>query len=75
MKVEVRHAKDPHVLFSVLTHGSYELDEKAGGQIAAGVLLILFSICMLGMSCYKTYRFCIKYTLKDYQRVGLCSWK
>ena len=44
------------------------LDESPGGAIAAGVILLIFAICMFGMSLYKTYRFCIKYTLKDHMR-------
>ena len=28
--------------------------------------MLLFALAMLGMSAYKTYRFCIKYTLRDY---------
>jgi len=68
IEVEVRSAKDPHIQFGILTRGQFLLDESPGGQIAAGVILLIFAILMCGMSIYKTYRFCIKYTLKDYQR-------
>lgn len=64
--VEIRSAKDPHLQFGRLTHGTFRLDESPGGQIAAGAILLVFGIAMFGMSCYKSYRFCIKYTLKGY---------
>jgi len=51
-----------------MTKGYYILDDPAGGQIVAGLILLLFAICMLGMSAYKTYRFCKKYTFQEYHR-------
>ena len=66
--VEVRSAHDPHVLFGARTRGRFVLDESPGGQIAAGIILLLFAIAMLGMSAFKSYRFCIKYTCRDYLR-------
>lgn len=68
MSVEVRSAKDPHVRFGYETRGRFVLDESPGGQIAAGLILLFFAVLMCGMSGYKTYRFCVKYTLKDYYR-------
>jgi hypothetical protein len=68
VEIEVRSAHDPHWKFGLLTRKFFELDPPAGGQIAAGSLLLLFATCMLGMASYKTYRFCIKYTLKDWRR-------
>jgi len=66
--LEIRSAKDPHVRFGGNTRGLFILDESPSGQIAAGVLLLIFGIAMLLMSAYKTYRFCIKYTCRDYLR-------
>jgi hypothetical protein len=53
-------------VFGEITANSYVLDTKAGSSIFAGVVLMLFALSMLIMAGYKTYRFCIKYTLKDY---------
>jgi hypothetical protein len=66
--VEVRSAKDPHLLFGRMTYFLYELDNSPGGQIAAGVILLLFAVAMILMSLYKTYRFLIKYTFPNYLR-------
>jgi len=66
MTVEIRSAKDPHLQFGKLTHGTFRLDESPGGQIAAGTILLIFGIAMFAMSFYKSYRFCVKYTFKDY---------
>lgn len=66
MTVEIRSAKDPHVLFGQRTKGKFVLDDSADSQIAAGSILLLFGILMLAMSAYKTYRFCIKYTCRGY---------
>ena len=66
--IEVRSGKDPHMLFGKLTRGLYELDNSPGGQIAAGVILLMFAVSMLLMSLYKTYRFLIKYTFPRYNR-------
>lgn len=49
-----------------MTKGKFVLDNSASGQIAAGSVLLIFGILMLLMSAYKTYRFCIKYTCRDY---------
>jgi len=51
-----------------LTGGSFYLDESPGGLLLAGVILLLFAVAMLALAAYKTYRFCIKYTLRDYFR-------
>jgi hypothetical protein len=56
------------VKFGLRTDGNFVLDASPGGQIAAGVILLIFSIIMMLMSMYKTYRFCVKYTFKDYLR-------
>ena len=66
LTVSVRHSQDPHVRFGQMTGGTYSLDLSPGSQIAAGLILLVFAVAMLAMSLYKTYRFCIKYTLKDY---------
>lgn len=68
MTVEIRSAKDPHILFGEMTKGRFILDDNANSQIAAGSILLVFGILMLSMSAYKTYRFCIKYTCRDYVR-------
>lgn len=56
------------MLFGSITHGLYELDNSPGGQIAAGVILLMFAVSMLLMSLYKTYRFLIKYTFPNYNK-------
>ena len=66
--VQVRSEHDPHVKFGLRTEGNFVLDASPGGQIAAGVILLMFAIIMILMSMYKTYRFCVKYTFKDYLR-------
>lgn len=68
IRVEIRSAHDPHIKFGKMTKGFYELDNSAAGQIAAGVILLLFGVAMLMMSAYKTYRFCIKYTFPNWKR-------
>ena len=64
--MEIRSAHDPHVLFGQMTRGRFVLDNSASGQIAAGSVLLIFGILMLLMSAYKTYRFCVKYTCREY---------
>jgi len=64
--VEIRSAKDPHILFGQMTKGKFVLDDSAQSQIAAGSILLVFAILMLTMAAYKTYRFCIKYTCRTY---------
>lgn len=64
--VEIRSAKDPHILFGQMTKGKFMLDDSAQSQIAAGTILLVFAVLMLAMSAYKTYRFCIKYTCRSY---------
>ena len=49
-----------------MTRGRFILDNSASGQIAAGSVLLIFGILMLMMSAYKTYRFCVKYTCREY---------
>ena len=66
--MQIRSAKDPHVMFGILTGGSFYLGPTSSGLILAGVILLLFSFAMLGLAGYKTYRFCIKYTFKEYLR-------
>ena len=66
--VEIRSVEDPHVQFGEITGGSFVLDQSASALITTGSILMVFSICMLAMSGYKTYRFCIKYTLRNYLR-------
>lgn len=66
MTVEIRSAKDPHVIFGEMTKGKFVLDDSADSQIAAGSILLLFGLLMLAMSAYKTYRFCVKYTCRGY---------
>lgn len=68
LTLEIRSAHDPHVKFGQMTSGFYELDNSASGQIAAGVILLIFGAAMLLMSAYKTYRFCVKYTFPNWQR-------
>lgn len=66
MTLEIRSAKDPHILFGQMTKGKFLLDDSADSQIAAGSILLIFGILMLAMSAYKTYRFCVKYTCRGY---------
>ena len=54
--------------FGRMTNLLFELDNSPGGQIAAGVILLMFAVSMLLMSLYKTYRFLIKYTFPNYSR-------
>lgn len=64
--IEVRSVHDPHYKFGVSTGGRFILDVSAHQMKAAGSVLIFFAICMLCMSGYKTYRFCIKYTCREW---------
>lgn len=68
IKLEFRSANDPHVKFGLRTKGTFILDSSPGGQIAAGAILLFFGTAMLLMSFYKSYRFCVKYTFKEYFR-------
>lgn len=66
--LQIRHKRDPLLVFADITNWTFSLDQKPSSQIAAGVILLLFSLLLLGLAGYKTYRFCIKYTLRDYIR-------
>lgn len=44
------------------------LDQSPAGQITAGIILMFFGGIMLALSMYKTYRFCVKYTFREYFR-------
>ena len=68
MTIEVRSAKDPHVLFGDRTKNLYALDEDAVQSESAGLILLIFGIIMMIISMYKTYRYCLKYIFKDYYR-------
>lgn len=59
-----------------MTKGKFVLDNSASGQIAAGSVLLIFGILMLMMSAYKTYRFCVKYTCREFlQRRKMNKYK
>ena len=66
--VEFRSANDPHIKFGLRTGGSFMLDQSPAGQITAGIILMFFGGIMLALSMYKTYRFCVKYTFREYFR-------
>ena len=54
------------MLYKTLTLGLMELDEEPKRQVVAGLVLLITAVPMLIISIYKTYRFCIKYTLREY---------
>ena len=66
MTIQIRSAHDPLIKFSHMTNGSFSLDQSTRSQVSAGIILLLFALAMLSMSAYKTYRYCIKYTMRDY---------
>lgn len=66
--IQIRSAHDPHLKFGIMTRLTYTLDQQPGALIFAGVILLFFAVIMLAMSVYKSYRFCIKYTFRNYLR-------
>ena len=64
--IQIRHHSDPHFNFGFTTNGAFIVDQKPASLILSGIILLIFSLAMLGLSAYKTYRFCIKYTLRDF---------
>ena len=67
-KLSVLSSRSPEVIYNKVTNKKGRLDEEPAREWTVAIILLTGAVMMLLISLYKTYRFCIKYTLKDWLR-------
>ena len=66
--IQVHSSRSPAEIYKDVTRGLGKLDDEPAREKTAAIILLCGAIPMLLLSLYKTYRFCVKYTLADWLR-------